>query len=498
MGKDNKYNPIEPFILIAAAALFLAFGVDLTVETLRTPAYFLVTLSIVLVLIVFRKVLPKEPIIWIMVSGAFIKASYIIYTATWTRQHDVISFGAGEGHAAYIEYLLNNRKLPDFDPRLIWGFFQPPLHHIISAIWMWGNVHLKIAQRQLEESVQVLTFSYMCIMMVMIYFICKELHLKRKGTLIAMLITSFHPIFILLSGSINNDALSICLTSIAIYIAIRWYKEPDFITIIFLALFIGLSMMAKLSSGMIAPGIGAMMLYKLWDDKKNIKKYICQFIAFGVVVFPIGLWWPIRNKIMWDMPFNYIPEVGEQLNNSSLVSRIFDIRMSSVYSSLINNGDSYDEYNVILAMIKTSLFGEANFGNEVSKWINPFAMVVFLTFVAIIVLEIVAFVNVILKKESPINTEYKILLGVVSVTLFAGYISFALSYNNFSAQDFRYSALMVAVMAILLGAYDDRLDSVSAITADNKKIVLMRKAIIVVSCIFAISSALVYLLVGLL
>ena len=498
MGNDNKYNPIYPFLLIMAASIFLAFGVDLTVETLRTPAYFFVILSVLLVLIVFRQSLPKEPVIWVMLMGAFVKASYIIYTATWTRQHDVISFGASEGHAAYIEYLLNNRKLPDFDPRLIWGFFQPPLHHIISAIWMWFNVHIKIAQRQLEESVQVLTFSYMCIMMVMIYFICKELNLKKKGTLIAMLITSLHPIYILLAGSINNDALSICLTAIALYIAILWYKKPSIVMILLLAVTIGLSMMAKLSSGMIAPGIGAMMLYKLWSDKKNIKKYIVQFISFGIVVFPIGLWWPIRNKIMWDMPINYIPEVGEQLKSSGLISRLFDIRMSSVYSSLINNGDAYDEYNVFLAMIKTSLFGEANFGNEVSHLINPFAWIVFISFIILIVLEIIAFVYVILKKESPINIEYRILLGGVSVTLLAGYLSFALSYNNFSAQDFRYAALMVAVMAIFLGAFDDRLDSISAIKADNKKINIMRRLIFTVSCVFAISSTVVYLMVGLL
>jgi len=500
MKKSNGNNIIRPLLLLLALAIFMSFCMNMTGESLaRTDIFFLV-ITIGILCLVFRKNLPRDGVVITMLGGVFVKACYILYTPVWERQHDVISFGAGEGHAAYIEYILNYKSLPDFDPRLIWGFFQPPLHHFIAAVWMWINIRLKITERQLQENVQVLTLCYMCILMLAVYYICKELYMKNRGILITMLIVSFHPIFILLSGSINNDALSIMFMAVTLYIAVMWYKKPGFISIILMALSIGLGMATKLSAGMIAPAVGIMMLYKLWMEKDKWIKLILQYVAFAVVVFPIGLWWTIRNMIRFNMPVNYIPEVGEQLTHSDFFSRVFDIRMTSVYPELISNGSSYDEYNVWLAMIKTSLFGESNFG-QVSGLITPFAWVLFISFIVIILLELVAFVRVIFAKETSLKMEYRILLGVSAVTILVAYLSFALSYNNFSAQDFRYGALMIAIMAIMLGLYDDRLDCVEATEKSEgklAKIKLLRKIIFVVSIVFAVSSAAVYILVGVL
>lgn len=500
MNSKKGIGTIEALLLIAAQAIFLGFCVDMTGETLRRPAYFFGLLSIIMVCYVFRKQLTKDAVIWTMIAGDIVKVSYILYTEVWERQHDVISFGAGEGHAAYIEYLAQFRRLPNFDPRMLWAFFQPPLHHIISAMWMIVNVKLKMPERQLQESMQCITLSYMCILMLIVYLICKELCMKQRGTLITMIIVSFHPIYILLSGSINNDALSICLSALSLYIAIKWYQKPNIISIILLAICIGLAMMAKLSSGLVAPGIGALMLYKLVINRKEWIKYIIQYVVFGLLVFPIGLWWPIRNKIMWDMPINYIPEVGEQLTHSDMLSRLFDVRMHSVYPAMINNKDAYDEYNVILAMIKTSLFGESNFG-LLSPYITPFAIVLFITSVIIIIAQIVALIRTLTVKEAAPEVGYKILLSVTALSLLGGYLLFALSYNNFSAQDFRYSALMIAIMSIFLGLWDDRLELMSHTKkiSDSKLlwISVIRKCIFITVIVFAVSAACVYLLAGL-
>ena len=42
--------------------------------------------------------LTKIIIIALFLLGIFIKLYYINYTEAWERQHDVISFGADEGH----------------------------------------------------------------------------------------------------------------------------------------------------------------------------------------------------------------------------------------------------------------------------------------------------------------------------------------------------------------------------------------------------------------
>ena len=211
---------------ILAAALFLAFCFDMKAESIRTSSFAFLIICTVVVVVTFRKNLPSTGTFYAMLTGMFLKIAYAIYTPVWCRQHDVIDFGAGEGHAAYMEYILSHKALPDFDPRSVWAFFQPPLHHIISAVWMWLNIRLGISEGRMHKNVQILPLTYMCLLMFITYMICRELGMRKQGMLAAMLVASFHPVFILMSGSINNDALSVMLTVLAIYIAILWYLYP--------------------------------------------------------------------------------------------------------------------------------------------------------------------------------------------------------------------------------------------------------------------------------
>ena len=255
-------------------AVFICFALDTTQETLKSWQFFMVLVSVLLVFFVFRKYLPISDVSVIIGSGMFLKLAYVLYTAVWTRQHDVVDFGTGEGHAGYIEYILQNHALPDFDPRTVWAFFHPPLHHIIAALWMKISLYAGLAYRQAQENIQALTLCYIGAVMLFSYFICRELGLKKWGMRAAMLLISFHPVYIILSGSINNDALSLALTAAALYFAVIWYKNPGIPVIHLLAACIGLAMMAKLSGGMIALAVGALFLLKFITDRTNWKRYL--------------------------------------------------------------------------------------------------------------------------------------------------------------------------------------------------------------------------------
>ena len=219
--KNNSV--IKALITILTAVLFFAFIYDLSTESIKDASYIFLIVCTVLVLVLFRNRTSYTGTFFAMLSGMILKLTYVIYTPVWCRQHDVVDFGAGEGHAAYIEYILEHRALPDFDPRSIWAFFQPPLHHVISAVWMWFNIRMKLPEARIYKNVQIIPLLYMCVLMYIVYLICKELGMKKGGTFITMLIVSFHPIYILMSGSINNDALSVMLSVAAIYAAIIWY-----------------------------------------------------------------------------------------------------------------------------------------------------------------------------------------------------------------------------------------------------------------------------------
>ena len=102
---------IKPISAIIIFALFLAFIYDLSAETLRSPSYCFLIICTLLAIIIFRKNLPQTPVFYTMLTGMFLKLTYVIYTPVWCRQHDVVDFGAGEGHAAYMEYILEHSRI---------------------------------------------------------------------------------------------------------------------------------------------------------------------------------------------------------------------------------------------------------------------------------------------------------------------------------------------------------------------------------------------------
>ena len=487
--KNN--TAIKPVIAILFFALFLAFVFDISTGE-NVSFLFLVICTAVFLLLVKKEII-TEPVFLFLTSGSFLKAFYVFYTPVWCRQHDVIDFGAHEGHAAYIEYILSHKSLPDFDPRNVWGFFQPPLHHAICAFWMWVNIRLGIAQDRLHKNVQILPLVYMCLLVFFVYLICKELNMKKTGTAAVMLLVSFHPILIMMSGSINNDALSVMLSVVAIYVAILWHRTPTFGMTALLAASIGFAMTAKLSAALIAPPIGIMMIMKIADDtdrlhdkKKNVS-YLLKLILFSVIVFPLGLWWPLRNMIRFSMPPGYIPEVGEQIEKSGFLNRIADVRTASPFLYMKANGFEYDEYNLILTCIKSALFGEGDYAS-VSPVLTFAGWLLFITAIAAAAVSVAAIIYICFSREAGPDRGIKLLMLLLVISLMGGYAAFALKGNNRAAGDLRYSAAVVAVAGVLTGLCHDRL------------MILKRKAtayaLMTVCAFFAASSVLFYILVG--
>ena len=185
-------------------------------------------------------------------------------------------------------------------PREIWQFYQPPLHHIIAGLWLRFLNLFGFEFIRLAEGVQVLTLFYSCSCTIIFWRILGELKVKGSAKLVAFLIMAFNPSFVIFSGSINNDILSITFMLAAMLYTIRWYNNRSFKNIICLAFTIGLSMMSKLSGALIAPAVAVVFLYCLVKHfKAEYKKLLPQFFVFGLICIPLGLWWSIRNFILF-------------------------------------------------------------------------------------------------------------------------------------------------------------------------------------------------------
>lgn len=397
--------------------------------------------------------------LFIFLNALIIHVFYIIYTPTWQRQHDVIGFGneKGIGQAALIEYLLNEGKLPDFDPTTRWGFFQPMLHHITAALFLRLNLLRGINYFRACESIQILTLLYSMVFIFYGFRILRIMGLKGPGLHISEALLSLHPILTLLSGSVNNDMMSHMFLIMAVFYALKWQKNDSLKDLLLTALFIGLSMMAKLSGVLAAPAVAFLMLYKLIADHKegrDLFRRFGQYVLFGVISLPIGLFFPLRNMILFRVPLMYMPEVGEDLSGYSIISRIFDIRTDTPYACMIKNGNAYDEFNVFLMMIKTGLTGEYDYG-AVHGIITPFAWILFLTGSALFIADICLFI-MFLKgsfiKEVPIRLFWGIL--IFTGVFFMGRLMFTVP--NFSSGDLRYIAWIVLPAAMLPGLFVSR------------------------------------------
>lgn len=421
-----------------------------------------------------------------LLSSIILHGLYISYTATWERQHDVIGFenAKGIGQAAYIEWFYNNLRLPDFDPRSRWGFFQPALHHILSAAWLRLNTLAGFGYTASTEHIQILMLIYCVILTIFALRIYKLSGLEGRSLEISFALTALHPSLILLSGSVNNDTLCIMLMVMSCFYILKWEKSNKMSDIIKTALCVGLSMMTKLSGVLIAPAIAWLFLIRwLLGGKKEFLKNLRQYIVFALISIPLGMFFPLRNYFLYGIPFNYTPEVGEKLIFSSILSRFTDLYTSTPFASMIKNGDSFDEYNIILAGLKTSVTGEFNLA-EGNAHILPAAWVLFISAALLMIISFLSVIRVIFSKNQIMSLQIKIFWSILYLTAFAFYLNLSISIPNFSSQDFRYIAYLIIPNSLFIG-----------LCRQNSGIVF-RIATSLVIMTFTVSSAAVYILLG--
>ena len=349
----DAYKPIWHLWGGAAAVLALRLAADTSDEKLRMKANSL----------------------FIMGLGFCLKFFYVLSTSMYTRQNDVGSFEKGYGHAGYIAYLYENLRLPDFDPRGRWQFCHPPLHHIISSVWLWINQNLFMTGTDpARESMQMLSLFYSMCVMITAYRLLRHFGLKGAALYIPLVIINFHPAFVLLSGSVNNDVLSVAFIMGAVICTLKWYENRDKKTILKLALCIGLGMMTKLSAALTAPPVALVFIIAFVKNCKNEwKPMLLQFLLFGLVCIPLGMWFPLWDYFRWGVPLNYVHEMPvtsfQYVGDRPFIERITDFsayQFSPVYEHWrrLDENNMFDiaehsEHNPLIALLKNSVFGES-------------------------------------------------------------------------------------------------------------------------------------------
>ncbi len=452
----------------------------------------------------------KENLNSLLILGmSFVLKLYYVYMSScYTRQHDVHAFGQESGHAGYMEYILFNHKLPDFDVRDVWQYCHPPLHHIISACWIYVNENLLgVGHNPARESLQTLTLFYSMCIVITAYRILRQFDLKGAALYIPTIIIAFHPAFIMFSGSINNDVLSVAFMMGAFLCTVRWYREQSFKDLIKIALCVGLGMMTKLSAALVAPPIAIVFLIVFIKKIKEqgsaaAVKMIKEFAIFGVICVPLGLWFEIKNYIKFKVPIMYVQEMPKNatqyIGKQEFFRRITDFsskQIESPFEQWLTKNDSgnyvgYNEYNPLVALLKNSLFGE--YINEGNYGLSILPKSLFLCrmffWVGVVIAAICFFLMVFnISNKCGLTPTEKTLFGSFYALLIINFYKMSKDYPFTCTMNFRYITPTVIIGAFFLGITLKNLSSEDEKTERAVKIAAGSLALL-----FAIMSVIIF------
>lgn len=396
-----------------------------------------------------RKINYKDIILIIMILGLLVRAMYIVYTPITERQHDVYSI-EDEGHLGYIYTIYETGKLPTTNNI---QFYHPPLFHAISASWLKINDVFNVNLERSLEGIQIITAIFSSLIMLVAYRIVEKIELKSIYKIFIMAVMAFHPTFIILAGSINNDILMILLSFYIILYLIKWNEKPNIKNTIILALITGCCVMTKISGAIMAVPIMYTFIKKIIEiyriEKKKLLGLFGKFILFGIISLPLGLWHPIRNLILFNQPLGgvLLPAKGLYLGQYSVVQRFLSISFRQMFGYIycMIPGD----YNIFAYIVKCSILGEFTYSNNISIYVTFFKIINLIIVVISLIYTFILIKNYRKNNKNKFFTEISLITFIVNII---SYYHFNIQYPYVCTMDFRYivPTIFTAISTICL------------------------------------------------
>ena len=407
----------------------------------------------------------EDAVFLILAAGFVLRAVMVLFTPLNFWQHDVSGFGEGfQGfHDDYIMYIYENWALPDGDVRDLGQLYHPPLHYVLSAVFFKLNAVIFPGRSGVIDSLKTLPFIWSNGLVLFSLKILKHFRLKGSALAFALGFICLHPMTVFLAIQVNNDALALMLFTASIYLALKWYEKPELTTILFTALAIGCAMMTKLSMGFAAFPVGFLFLVrfirslKKKDGKREVSagELIKQFALFGVFSAVLGLWFPVKNLIEHGTPLTYVFTIdstaGQDVWMYSARQRLFAPSGESLRMPFLTMSSSAPgtDYNMFLALLKTSLFDERHFDS--GYLITAGRILLVLSFVMAL-LGVVSAVYVTVKqlRQKKMTAGFVSLLILCAVLLLC-YVRFCFGYPVVCTESFRYIAPVLPAAGVFIG-----------------------------------------------
>ncbi len=429
------------------------------------------------------KLTTERSVLWTVWFGMLMRVGYVLFFDIWTLQNDGGTYtGLGtpdinNGHIGYIEYIYKNLHLPTMDPYEYFGYYHPPFHHIIEAIWLWIQRLLFVSEELAFENLQIPTLIYSGLCMVVMLQILKEADIEDKYIVPGMLLFAFHPRMMVLGGSVNNDILALLLLLCTIWRTMAWIRNKSIKNIILIALALGFGMISKLNTAICAFSIAVVFLIELLISFKDgnllrRKSIIVQYLIFAVISIPIGMSYIIRNLVLFGekpgipspaiIPNESVMYTGDYSVWSIIgVPTLADLNVAFPFHPI----SAKAIHNTWVILFQTGLFAEA-YPAEINDYLLAVAQIAYVASIIAAVITTIAFIILYfgrmvsekraIKYSIPYPTEAELESGVIrtedanwhlerTVFLWCTYVFMLLSFSLYvfkypytCSSDFRY------------------------------------------------------------
>ena len=310
LSKHRSILTILIFFVCTTLMQAVPAFVDLTHYT-KTVIFFLILLAyftLCYFMLCYKRLNTDDKVFLVILGGIIIRSFYVIFTGVSDRQHDEGYFSGlsddliNPGHLGYIEYLCKFGHLPDFSPYQLFSYYHPPVHHIISCLYINLQLLFDVNERLAFENIQALTFLYSALCLPVAYNILQKIKCNDTCIVLATALLTFHPGMIYMAGSTNNDMLCTLLTFICFYFSLEWMQNKTLLNLVKIVLSLGFGMITKLNCAVMAFPLAAVFLLHFISEckAKRMWKSIKEFAVFGIITAGIGLSWVIRNLVFYD------------------------------------------------------------------------------------------------------------------------------------------------------------------------------------------------------
>jgi 4-amino-4-deoxy-L-arabinose transferase-like glycosyltransferase len=374
-----------------------------------------------------------------ILSAVFFNLNFISTTGFNWVQYDILSC------YNYIEYIIENNFMFWRENPLLtrpsYSAYHPILHFFVAGI---GLKLAHIISDNIEvanEVVQVVFLYYIFAFYIYANRIIEMFKFNRIVHLIVLVMVCFFPIFNAMAGYFNNDGLLLMLQSASVYYALMYYRDGCKKHLWLMALSVILACLTKLSGVVVLPMIGAIMLVKFWQ--KCEISYFYELFLVGIVIILGVMIWPMYQYFILGVNFNYVPPQEHlSLIGYSYWER-FNPLKAIIYKQMFYNDNVV---NLWETLTKTAIYGQWNFEAK-AKDIFVLVQIIDVCYKMILCVIFGGFAWLICKKQN-INFYFicVLIFGVLSA-----HVIFGIMHPYMCNMDFRYVAILILPMAIVLG-----------------------------------------------